>query len=297
MTRPGLPLFLVVCVLALPASGQYCTAGKTNACSGTLYEFIVNVTVGGINNATGCTVTPAYSDFTTSVTGANLVPGGANPITVTVGNYWTTDAVDLYADWDGNGLFTDPGELVTLPDPGGVPSGAGNNNNFVGTLTPPGTAVAPTRLRVSLRYGGTANPCPTTGTFYGEIEDYTIATYGGTIPCSLSFSSPLGPGSLQMDNTPCPSVAGADYMNAITLVAGAFPAGWFFGLDIPYPQLLNEFQTGYPFVGTLGPSGESTFFLPGGVPSGLQIWAVSAQFAPGFGPFLLARPPVTYTTP
>jgi hypothetical protein len=296
MTRRGISILALAAAAAFPAAGQYCTANKTNACSGTVYEFISNVTVGGINNASGCTVTPAYTDYT-ALPGATLVPGGANPISVIVSNYWATDAVDLYADWNGNSVFTDPGELVTIGDPGGVPSGTGQNNNFSGVLTPPAGATAPTRLRVVLRYGGTSNPCPTTAITYGEVEDYTIAGYGGTIPCALSFTSPLGPGSIQMDNTACPAAASTDYMIAITLAPGAFPLGWFFGLDIPYPELISEFNTGFPFTGTLDGAGASSFFLPGGVPSGLTIFAVSAQFTSGFGAFVMARSPVAYVTP
>lgn len=296
MTRRGFSILILAATAALPAAGQYCTGNKTNGCSGTVYEFMTNVTVGGINNASGCTVTPAYTDYT-ALTGATLVPGGPNPISVTVGNYWATDAVDLYADWNGNTLFTDPGELVTLNDPGGVASGTGQSNVFSGVLTPPAGATAPTMLRVVLRYGGTSNPCPTTAITYGEVEDYTIAGYGGTIPCALSFSAPLGPGSIQMDNTPCPAAPFADYMIAITLAPGTFPYGWFFGLDIPYQQLIGEFNTGFPFTGTLDGAGASSFVLFGGVPSGLTVFAVSAQFSSGFGAFILARAPVAYVTP
>jgi hypothetical protein len=135
--------------------------------------------------------------------------------------------------------------------------------------------------------------------------DNAVASHGvldnvafpAVCPCQLQFTSPLGTGSIQMTNTPCVAVAGADYINAIALAQGLFPNGWFFGLDIPIGQLVAEFQTGFPFIGTLGGVGESTFGPITGAPSGLQIWAVSVQFAPGFGPFLFARPPVTYTIP
>jgi GEVED domain len=297
MMRRGFSILLCGAALALPMAGQtYCAAAKTNACSGTLYEFISGVTLPGLANPSGCTITPAYTDYT-ALPGASLLTGGLNPVAVTVSNYWSTDAVDLYADWNGNGVFTDAGELTTILDPGGVPSGTGQINTFNANLTPPVGAVASTRLRFVLRYGGAPNSCPTTAITYGEIEDYTIGTYVGVIPCILQFTAPIGPGSLLMENTDCASVANADYMIAITLAPGLFPNGWFFGLDIAYPDLINEFNTGFPFTGTLSGTGASTFLLPGGVPSGLQIWAVSANFTPGFGVLMYARAPVAYVTP
>jgi hypothetical protein len=114
--------------------------------------------------------------------------------------------------------------------------------------------------------------------------------------CPLVFSSPFGPGSLQMDNAPCAGVAGQIYFTAITLAPGNFPNGWYFGLDIPLPELVNQFVTGYPFVGTLDAAGASTFGPIVGVPSGLQLWAVTAHYSPAFAT-LGSRVPVTYLVP
>ena len=41
---------------------------------------------------------------------------------------------------------------------------------------------------------------------------------------------------------------------------GVFPAGWFFGVDVGLPEILNEFTFGGPpFTGTLSASGGSVF--------------------------------------
>jgi GEVED domain len=284
MTRRSLSILSLCLALTLPMFGQYCTPAHTAGTCG-IDEYIANVSIGALNNSSACDPLPHYEDFT-SLPPTFLAPTVAVPITVTIGTFWSGDEVDVYCDWDGNGILNDPGELTTLFTSGGTSTG---------TITPPATPVPTPRMRVMLRYFGAPDPCLTGGGF-GNTEDYTILT-GGVPPCWLYFSSPLGPGSLQMDNTPCPPVAGTDYINAITLSAGTFPAGWFFGLDIAFGQLLSEFQSGYPFTGTLDGSGSSTFLIPGGAPSGLQIWAVSAQFAPGYGPFLYARTAVTYTIP
>jgi hypothetical protein len=285
MIRRGLPILSLCLALAMPLFAQtYCIPAHTAGTCG-IDEYISNVTIATLSNTTACDPLPHYEDFT-ALPPTLLAPTLSYPITVTIGTFWSGDEVDVYCDWDGNGILNDPGELTTLLTSGGTSTG---------TIVVPGAPAPLTRMRVMLRYFGVADPCLTAGGF-GNTEDYTIIT-GGTPNCWLSFSSPFGSGSLQMDNTPCAAVAGADYINAITLVPGTFPTGWFFGLDIPFGQLLSEFQSGYPFTGTLDGAGASSFSLPGGVPSGLQIWAVSAQFAPGFGNFLYARPPVTYTVP
>jgi hypothetical protein len=271
--------------MTLSAVGQtYCIPSHTAGSCG-VDEYIANVTIATLNNSSACDPLPHYEDFT-ALAPTLLPPSSVNPITVTIGTFWSGDEVDVYCDWDGNGILNDPGEHTQLFTSGG---------SSTGTITVPTSPVPLTRMRVMLRYFGAPDPCLINGGF-GNTEDYTILT-GGTPNCWLLFSSPFGPGSIQMDNTPCPPVAGASYINAITLAAGTYPAGWFFGLDISFGQLLNEFNTGYPFTGTLDGSGASAFGLASGVPSGLQLWAVSVQFAPGFGAFLYNRPAVTYTVP
>jgi len=264
-------------------SDPYCASLTTgNNCA--FDEYISNVTCGGMNNSSACVGVPSYEDFS-CVAGPNCPIGAGTPITVTISQSFSGDQVDVWCDWNSNAVLGDPGEHYPLVTSGGTATGA---------ITPPAGAGSGVKMRVVLRYFGSANPCATTT--FGNTEDYVVTTLGQP-PCVLLFSSPFGPGSIQMDNTPCAPAAGASYLNAITLAQGTTPNGWFFGLDITMADLVNQLQSGYPFSGSLDAFGASTFVLPGGAPSGLQIWAVSANFTPGFGSFILARPLTTYILP
>jgi hypothetical protein len=117
--------------------------------------------------------------------------------------------------------------------------------------------------------------------------------------CALVFSSPFGPGSVQMDNTACPGSGGNSYLSAITLSPGATPNGWWYGLDISFAALVAQYQTGLPFAGTLSAAGSSTAgpFGPAAGLSGLTLNAVTVEFAPGFGAVVAVRPLTSYTIP
>jgi hypothetical protein len=130
------------------------------------------------------------------------------------------------------------------------------------------------------------------------VIDEVVFT-AGVLPCSLSFTSPAGPGSVAMANTACAAMAGANYLSPITLVPGAFPGGWFFGLDITITELLGQYSAGFPFAGLLDATGASFAgpFGPAPVLSGVTLYGVTAQFTAGFGSFLGARAPVSYTIP
>lgn len=68
---------------------------------------------------------------------------------------------------------------------------------------------------------------------------------------------------------------GLPYFNAMSLVAGAFPEGWFWGIDIPVADLVTEMFHGPPFSGTLDATGAALTVLPGPVPPGITVWVVS----------------------
>jgi hypothetical protein len=125
----------------------------------------------------------------------------------------------------------------------------------------------------------------------------TIELFKPQNPCTLVFSSPLGPGSIQMDNTECPAGVGKDYVVAITLTQGAYPNGWLFGVDIPFIELFNEITIGAPFVGSFDAIGASSFGPIPGVPSGMTVFAVTVHSNPGLGLVTFNRPAVTYTVP
>jgi hypothetical protein len=147
-------------------------------------------------------------------------------------------------------------------------------------------------LRVSVWNGGD-NTIPS----HGVVDNVTFTT--GVAPCALSFTSPAGPGSVRMDNTGCVASAGRPYFSVVDLTAGAYPAGWFFGLDVGLPELLSLFSFGPPFTGTLDASGASTTGVIGPFPalSGLTLYGVTTEWTPGFAALLGARQAVSYAIP
>lgn len=73
-------------------------------------------------------------------------------------------------------------------------------------------------------------------------------------------------------------------LNAITLFQGAYPAGWFYGVDIPFLELATEIVTGAPFFVALDAAGGYSFSVPGVPAIGWTLYAVSAEYAPNGAP-------------
>jgi hypothetical protein len=104
------------------------------------------------------------------------------------------------------------------------------------------------------------------------------------VPCvpvigtpTLVCTSPLVAGSLQVDMSSLPP--GGSYFIAATLNAGAFPAGWFYGVDIPLSELQAELNMGAPFTGPVSAApctaGKATIGPIFGIPSGLTFYMVA----------------------
>jgi hypothetical protein len=115
----------------------------------------------------------------------------------------------------------------------------------------------------------------------------------------LLYTSPFGPGSLQIDVVGGPP-AGI-YFLAVTFNQGAFPLGWFFGLDMTVAEISGLVNAGFPFVGpldatcggfTIGPIGGIGFL------SGIPIYSVAIGIPPGIGVVPTGvSAPTTYTIP
>jgi GEVED domain/Dockerin type I domain len=125
-------------------------------------EYIQNVSVGSINNTSGC---EGYSDFTSLVDTMSL--GGSSPINITIGDGWAEDSGAVWIDWDQNQTF-DPDEMVLFG------SGAGPYSGSV--VVPVDAVLGETRMRVRLVYNQIPEPCDSGS--YGEVEDYTINVTG-----------------------------------------------------------------------------------------------------------------------
>jgi hypothetical protein len=119
--------------------------------------------------------------------------------------------------------------------------------------------------------------------------------FGGGL--TVGFSSPFGPGSIQIDLTGGPALG--TYFLAATFFAGAYPNGWLFGVDLPLAELQSLLNTGAPFLGSLGSCGQHTIgpFGGAGFLSGIPIYAVALVLPSGSPVPTVHSAAVTYTVP
>lgn len=154
-TFAGLLLAMFTMVFAGEAAA-YCSSGG----SSTGYEWINQVSVAGVSNPSGNN--GGYADYTDQVID---LAAGTNSVTLTPGfgsssytEYWK-----IWIDFNHDDAFTEDESVF---------NGA-SSSVISGSLTVPETALSgTTRMRISMRYGGTPPSC---GSFtYGEVEDYTV---------------------------------------------------------------------------------------------------------------------------
>ncbi len=151
-----------------PLSACYCIPPATN-CADAVPDRIENVTFGGINNNTTCSLN-GYGDFTSLSPGVAL-SGIANSISVTVSN-GGNEFVGVWIDYNQNGVF-ESAEYTNLglsALTGSVRVANGNINIPVGALS--GT----TRMRVRVNFGSalTGTQACTLSSTFGETEDYLV---------------------------------------------------------------------------------------------------------------------------
>ncbi len=144
----------------------YCTSNPLSSAD----SRIDNVTLSDLNFTApaGCTTYSNYTNLTST-----LEQGKTYPISVTLGTCGAnfSKIAKVYIDWNGNGLFTDAGELAATS---GVFS---TNGVFTANITVPGTVTPGSyslmRVIVSETTDPTSiNPC---GTYAkGETQDYRV---------------------------------------------------------------------------------------------------------------------------
>ncbi|WP_428743514.1 GEVED domain-containing protein [Tenacibaculum sp.] len=146
-------------VTTLSNTVSYCSSKGNNSS----YEWIDNVELGGMTNATGNN--GGYADFTSKT--ATLAQGSSNQMVVSAGfssssytEYWA-----VWIDFNQNGTFESSEKVVT-----GSSSSAGNLTSTV--AVPSGATLGTTRMRVSMKYNASQSSCETFT--YGEVEDYTV---------------------------------------------------------------------------------------------------------------------------
>jgi hypothetical protein len=184
-----------------------------------------------------------------------------------------------------------------------------------------GSSIADTVLAVYDACGGVqlacddddltaSGPCATTatlqsyltmpvvaGTTYliriGNFSSTTTGNYLLTLVYKFSFSI-TKPTANDVQLTDVAGTPGNVAFNAVTLTQGAFPNGWFYGVDIPFGEILNEANSGPPFLVVLdGTGGYSVTF--NGIPFlGLTFYTVAVEFSLG-GVFVQRTDAVAYT--
>jgi len=136
----------------------YCASKGSNSS----YEWIDLVQIGSISNTTGND--GGYADYTsqvaTVVVGSNTISYSAGFGSSSYTEYW-----HVWIDLNHDGTFGTDERLVY-----GSSSSSGTLSS---TFTVPTTALTgTTRMRVTMKYNGTATSCETFS--YGEVEDYTV---------------------------------------------------------------------------------------------------------------------------
>ncbi len=206
------------CINTIPAN---CTDG----------DVITNVTIESINNNSTCgNSTTGYSDYTTSVTPAQLEIGTTIPMSVTVGpsgDGWLYESVGVWIDYNQNGVLDSlEGEYTNL--------GTGLNEVITGNIIIPSTALpGATRMRVVVMASEvmlnsfSCGPVLAINNF-GEIEDYTVNLFRvividsvvvstqGNVPAAISTPS----GTLQLVSTVYPLTEDQSVVWSINTLSG-----------------------------------------------------------------------------
>ena len=161
-------------------------------------EPTTNVTFAGINNTTSATVggTPAHEFFLDKV--GTVLTNASYPISMNANTDGSTfrHFFAVFIDWNQDGDFDDAGEkYFTSPETFVFVVGSDGVTGApaVGSIVVPEDAkLGQTRMRVkSAYYGSTgpntepnlsnfANACLTTGSSFGQVEDYTIQVNSAT---------------------------------------------------------------------------------------------------------------------
>ena len=161
---------------------EYCFSNGND----TSDEYIGNVQFNTISNPSGVGISGiGYSDFTSISTALSI----SSDYTISITPTWTGGASDegyaVWIDYNIDGDFSDPGELVWSQ----VPT---QTTPVTGNFTIPINAVlGETRMRVSLKNNAIPTECESFD--FGEVEDYTIIiTYDGLL-YSNNIWSPNAP--------------------------------------------------------------------------------------------------------
>ncbi len=153
------------CVATCGAAPTYCLSNGALTGRG----YINSVVMGGITNTSGNNA--GYGNYTgTTMT---LTAGGTASFTLTPGYPATTYSQNfsIFIDYNHDYDFADAGENVY----NSAAVTAAVSSSFVVSATATGT----TRVRISMKNGGSPTSCENFS--YGEVEDYTVTFIGGGV--------------------------------------------------------------------------------------------------------------------
>ena len=126
------------------------------------------------------------------------------------------------------------------------------------------------------------------GGYFGATGNFDLLVTSSTVPVLTFISSGTGSIGYQVSGGP----ANATTFNAVTLNAGAYPNAWFFGIDIGFAEMINEWNSGFPFATTLNGCGLATVGPFCCLPSGLALYGVTVilPLGGGAGPVVASAP-------
>lgn len=197
LTKPG----MILVTSGPPVSA--CTPNSTNV--GNYWQTIYNTTFNNINSSTSKYTNAAYTNlacsYNTTVTSGSTY---SMAISANAEGGSGNEVFEVYIDYNNNGIFSNPSELVFS----GVATSS-TSATFTTNVTIPGTAVQNTLLR--MRVIGETNTISVSertcgiSLFVGDVEDYGV--YIISPPCTsptitaANSSSRCGSGTLTLSAT------------------------------------------------------------------------------------------------
>lgn len=208
------------------ASAPVAACAPTSSNAGNFAQTVNNVVFNTISNATSTSDNVAYTNFTCTRSTV-LAAGGTYPLSVSIrAGGSAAESLNGYIDYNNNGVFEDPSELVITGSTLANTSATLNAN-----VTVPGGAVTNTLLRMRL-YGEAGTLSATERTcgaalFIGDVEDYGVYISSNVAGVSIaaSPSSTINYGT-NVTFTPTPVNGGASpvytwYRNGAPVGIGA----------------------------------------------------------------------------
>lgn len=225
----------------------YCASAPTSSAD----SRINNVTLSNITNTpgAGCSTYSNYTNLT-----ATLEQGKTYPLSLTLGTCGANfnKIAKVFIDWNGNGTFTDVGELVATS---GVINGTGTytTNITIPTTVIPGNFSLMRVVLTETTDRTTVLPC---GTYAkGETEDYKVAFVKPSVDAGIiAINSPAANGTCA-SNTAAVSVR---VKNFGTTTLTSIPVTLTITSPLGVVTTLNE-----TYTGSLAPLAEDDFVLTG----------------------------------